>query len=166
MQDKVFRKTSIDRISSPEQLNEYMKVVTPSVWLVLGAVVIILIGILVWGCFGTIKSKLSVVVSSDGSVATYCYVPSSRRNDVSEGMAVVIDGNVYALGSWNWMDLDLYSAKEIGKYMTAVGGYSEDEYFACIPLKRILPAGVYKGEIILKEINPVKFLLNSGADNE
>ena len=31
----LFRKKSLERISSPEQLNEYVRVSTPSVWLVL-----------------------------------------------------------------------------------------------------------------------------------
>ena len=51
---ELFRKKSMDRISSPEELNDYIRVTTPSVWLVLTATVIILVGTLIWGALGTV----------------------------------------------------------------------------------------------------------------
>ena len=51
----VFRKKSLDNISSPERLNEYIRVSTPGVWLILAAITVLLIGILVWSVFGTLK---------------------------------------------------------------------------------------------------------------
>ena len=51
----LFRKKNLDRIASPEQLDEYIRVTTPSVWLVLLAVVILLAGILIWSCFGVVE---------------------------------------------------------------------------------------------------------------
>ena len=50
----IFREKSMDRISSPEELNDYIRVTTPSVWLVLLALVILLIGILAWSILGRI----------------------------------------------------------------------------------------------------------------
>ena len=50
----LFRKKSIDRVSSPEQLNDYIRVTKPSVWLVLIAVVLLLIGMLIWSIFGSV----------------------------------------------------------------------------------------------------------------
>ena len=44
-----------ERISSPEQLNDYIHVTTPSIWLVLLALIILLAGMLVWGIFGTVE---------------------------------------------------------------------------------------------------------------
>lgn len=32
MNDKIFRKKSVERMSSPEQLNDYIKVTNPGVW--------------------------------------------------------------------------------------------------------------------------------------
>lgn len=54
---ELFRKKSMDRISSPEQLNDYIKVTTPSVWLVLVATIIILVGVLVWSMLGTVEQE-------------------------------------------------------------------------------------------------------------
>ena len=52
----VFRKKSIARISSPEQLNDYICVSSPSVWLILLSVAVLLAGVIIWGVFGTMNS--------------------------------------------------------------------------------------------------------------
>ncbi|MCR5418705.1 MAG: hypothetical protein K6E84_07310 [Lachnospiraceae bacterium] len=51
----LFRKKSLDRVSSPEQLNDYIRVTTPSVWLVLLALILLLVGMLIWSVFGTVQ---------------------------------------------------------------------------------------------------------------
>ncbi len=53
----IFRKNSIERVSSPEQLNDYIRVTTPSVWVVLAALIILLAGILAWSIFGTVTAE-------------------------------------------------------------------------------------------------------------
>ena len=40
--NSIFRKKSLERVQSPEQLNDYIKVANPGVWLVLIAVIIFL----------------------------------------------------------------------------------------------------------------------------
>ena len=53
----IFRKKSLDRVTSPEQLNDYIKVTTPSVWLILIASLILIVGVVVWAVFGRIQVK-------------------------------------------------------------------------------------------------------------
>ena len=45
MEEQIFRKKSLDRLSSPEQLNDYLHVTSPGIWIVLGAVIFLLISI-------------------------------------------------------------------------------------------------------------------------
>ena len=52
----IFRQKSLDRVSSPEQLNDYIRVTTPSVWLVLAAIILLLVGMLAWSVFGTVQA--------------------------------------------------------------------------------------------------------------
>ena len=47
MNDKLFRKSSLDKITGPEQLDDYIRVASPSLWVMLGAVVVLLIAVLV-----------------------------------------------------------------------------------------------------------------------
>lgn len=58
----IFRQKSMDRISSPEQLNDYIRVTTPSVWLVLIAIILLLAGMLAWSVLGTVEAH-----AADGS---------------------------------------------------------------------------------------------------
>ena len=51
MDNQIFRKKNIDRVSSPEQLNDYVRVSNPGVWMVLTAVIVLLFGICVWAVF-------------------------------------------------------------------------------------------------------------------
>ena len=59
----VFREKSINRVSSPEQLDDYIRVTTPSVWLLLAAIILLLTGMLAWSVFGKVEAK-----AADGSV--------------------------------------------------------------------------------------------------
>ena len=61
----LFRKKAMDRVSSPEDLNEYIKVITPSVWLLLTAIIILLVGMVVWSIAGSVK-----VNEADGTQRT------------------------------------------------------------------------------------------------
>ena len=61
----IFRQKSMDRISSPEQLNDYIRVTTPPVWLVLIAIALLLAGMLAWSVFGTLEAR-----AEDGSTET------------------------------------------------------------------------------------------------
>jgi hypothetical protein len=68
----IFRDKSLERVSSPEALNDYIRVTTPSVWIVLIALVCLLAGMLAWSIFGTVE-----VHSEDGStekIAPITYV--------------------------------------------------------------------------------------------
>ena len=56
MEEKsIFRKKSLERVTSPEQLDDYIKVTTPSVWLVLAATLILIAGTLFWAVFGRVQ---------------------------------------------------------------------------------------------------------------
>ena len=60
-----FRKKSLDSISSPDQLYDYIHVTTPSVWIVMLAVIILLAGMIIWSFTGKIEVK-----GDDGSSST------------------------------------------------------------------------------------------------
>lgn len=56
--NKVFRKVALDRLSSPEQLDTMMRIITPKAWLALSPLLFIIgIGI-VWSIFGAIPYNI------------------------------------------------------------------------------------------------------------
>jgi hypothetical protein len=70
----IFRRESLDRVASPEKLNDYIRVSSPGVWLMLGALIVIVVCLAVWGFTGTLPVTLTLNgVTEDGTVA--CFVP-------------------------------------------------------------------------------------------
>ena len=53
----IFRKVALERLSSPEQLDQLMQVTTPKGWLALVALGAILVTILIWGFLGSIPTE-------------------------------------------------------------------------------------------------------------
>lgn len=65
MKDTIFRKKSLDRISSPEEIDDYMKVINPSLWLVMAAIVLLLVAAIVWSITGHIETVLDTAAQAE-----------------------------------------------------------------------------------------------------
>jgi multidrug efflux pump subunit AcrA (membrane-fusion protein) len=70
MPDKeIFRQASIERLSSPEQLDQLMQVTHPKGWLALMGLGIFLIAAVLWGFFSTISTTVTgqgMIISTEG----------------------------------------------------------------------------------------------------
>ena len=93
MENGIFRKKSLERISSPEQLNDYIKVSNPSIWIVLLAIIIFFVAVFIWSINGNIISKIDskgIFIGADNELYVACYVPSSevKNEKVRVGMEV------------------------------------------------------------------------------
>lgn len=87
---QIFREKSLERISSPEQLNDYLKVTKPAVWAVLAAVILFLVGLMVWSNFTYIGSFAEgTAIVKDGTMTVHFDDPVSAGN-VKEGMDVIV----------------------------------------------------------------------------
>ncbi len=60
MDNSIFRKKSIDRISSPEESLDYLKVTKPAVWMILIVAVLIILAIIIWSINGRIEENIIV----------------------------------------------------------------------------------------------------------
>jgi HlyD family secretion protein len=84
-EQSVFRKVSLDRLASPEQLDQLMQVTTPKGWVALLALSILLLAAIIWGCVGRIPETVhgqGMLVKSGGVLQV---VPSAggRVTDIS-----------------------------------------------------------------------------------
>ena len=71
-QNSVFRKVSLERLSSPEQLNQKLTVVSPVGWLALASLAILIFAAVLWGFMGSISNKIQgggVLMYGDGIVS-------------------------------------------------------------------------------------------------
>jgi HlyD family secretion protein len=92
---KLFRKVSLERLSSPEQLDMVMEVTPPRAWIALGAVGSLLIVVTLWGIFGTIPEKVTAqgILLRRGGITD---VPSPAGGQVAE--IAVVEGQEVAAG--------------------------------------------------------------------
>ena len=157
MNKQIFRKKSVDRMSSPEQLNDYIKVTNPGVWMVLAAIVILLVGVCVWGVFGKLETKLSVAaVSQDGQ--TVLYVKEDDLSAVKENMSVYIGDETYKVTSVSAQPVAV--TEEISEYARHTGELSIGEWVYIVPIDGNMPDGVYRAQVVVDSVSPLYFVFN------
>ncbi len=157
MASTIFREKSLQRVSSPEELNDYIRVTNPGVWLTLSAVIILLAGFLVWGVVGSLETKVDAVALSDAGAAA-CYVKEAEISDVEAGDVVRIGGEEYTVEEISAEPVavdDSFSA-----YAQRVGGLSVGEWVYPVTLSGALPEGVHEASIVTDSVSPISFLFN------
>ena len=136
-QNQLFRQKSIDRISSPEQLQDYMRVTNPGIWMVLAAVILLLAGLIACSVAGKIETKLAVTCDADKGVVTAELLPSEGVK-VRAGMPLRVAGQE--------VEVDYVYQNDDSQYIVTAKAQIQD--------------GVYDGEIVTESISPISFLLN------
>jgi len=58
MKKGIFRKVALERLSSPEQLDQLMQVTTPKGWIALVVLLVIVVIAIIWGIYGKIPDKV------------------------------------------------------------------------------------------------------------
>lgn len=159
MKNNLYRKSSIDRISSPEKLNDYIRVTNPSIWIILAAITILLASVIVWGVFGSIPTEITTSgVAKGGKIV--CYLSESDVAKVKSNMSVKInrmEGTITKIAdlpqsveeiSTKYSDYTIYSFN-----------LSQWNYEVTIQADEIAD-GIVPVSIVTESIKPISFLLN------
>ena len=133
MANDLFRKKSLDTIKSPDQLNDYVRVANPGVWLILCAVVVLLVGFCVWGIFGQIKTTVPAQITVD-----------------SGKIICTVDGDIDKIEAG--MTVEVGDTNGVVKSVDTESGLVEIDIS--------LSNGVYEGEIVTESIAPLSFVFN------
>lgn len=132
--NSVFREKTLKRISSPEQLNDYLHVTNPGIWLILAAVIVLLAGVFVWSCTGTLETKSPATMVVNDHVAE---IVLHDDGVPAEGMPV-----------------------RAGSKECRIAAVEEDEYGRMTGIAEVdLPDGKYDAEVVTETTKPVEFLL-------
>lgn len=158
MSTSIFREKNLQKVSSPDHLDDYIRVSNPSVWLILGAIVLLLAAAIVWAVFGSITESASgIVVVRDGSAT--CYVEQARAADLSAGDAVEAAG---VRGMATSQAVSLASADVVeGTDGMAVVLWGDAPAVSAADVSIDLPNGVYEATIELKTYEPLALLFGS-----
>ena len=90
MSNELFRQKSLERISSPEELHDYMRVTSPRLWMILTAIVVLLAGFIVFAATTRMESTEKIQVRVTGNSYITGRIPAGREDLVSVGMPVRI----------------------------------------------------------------------------
>ena len=158
MNNTIFRKKSIERISSPEQLQDYIRVSNPGIWLLLVGIIAILAGFCVWCTFGHMESKLPVPVICGSGMDSF-YVSEENVSKVAPGMEVRVGEDTAKVVS---VATEPFAVDEsFPEYACHVGGFSQGQWVYGVQLDTLmLEPGVYRGELLVESVSPMSFLLN------
>ena len=83
MSEEIFRKKSLDKVKSPENLDDYIQVSNPGVWLLLISVIVLLAGACVWGIFGHIDSTVETSIRAENETVV-CYITNDAISSHSD----------------------------------------------------------------------------------
>lgn len=111
----IFNKKATEKLRSPEDLDKYVKVTTPSVWIVLAASLVLLAGLMAWGFFGSVTTNLSakgILLDAEGG-NVMCFIPISVEGKVSEGNSAIIEGHAFTVSHVSEMPLSRSEAQEM-----------------------------------------------------
>lgn len=159
MKSQLFREKSLERVSSPEQLNDYIRVTNPSVWIALAAVVFLLIGICVWAVFGRLDTVLTVGAITEGE-KTVCYVKESEIESVCPGLPVRLNGEVFTISEVALQPIQI--DESFPDYLAHLGGFAKGEWAYAVVLDGIggTDGGIYEAQIVIESISPMSFVIN------
>ena len=87
MAGKLLREKNVEKVTSPEQLNDYIRVTSPGVYLTLGAALVFLVCVCIWAAVGTLDITVEAKGLADGTIV-YCYLDEEDVQYVEEGMTV------------------------------------------------------------------------------
>ena len=130
----------MDRISSPEQLNQYLRVTSPAVWVVLAAVILLLAGMLVWSSMTCIGSYVNGVGLVEDGKMTIDFQEDAAADRVEAGMTVNVGEVTFPISS--------------------VGRDEKGEIFALAEAP--LADGEYQVRVTYRQTQVLKLLFNRG----
>lgn len=135
--NEVFRRKSLERISSPEQLTDYLKVTNPGIWVMLAAVIVLLGGLFVWSMVGNLETLTDASALVENGQAQI-NVTDSSKGEISSGMTVRIGNDEYRISS-----------------------VEKDEFGRIVAFAPVNEAdGKYDVKIVTESIHPIEFLFS------
>ena len=97
LSSSLFNKKATEKLRNPDDLDKYVRVTNPSVWVVIAACVFLLAGLLVWAVFGSVTTSVSamgsvVTMKKTGEPAALCFLNTDDAAKVHQGDVANVNG--------------------------------------------------------------------------
>ena len=157
MNKQLFKKSVIDRVTSPEQLHDYVRVANPGLWMVISAIVIFLTGVVIWGFIGKIDTTMTTAIVTDGGKAVI-YIGESDIEKIDVGMTVRSGDNEYTVTAISAEPIKVDAS--LTDYAIHASGLTVGEWVYEVSIDGEHSDGVSKADIVIESISPVSFIIN------
>ena len=157
MNGQIFRKKSMEQVNSPEQLNDYVRVANPGIWMILSALIILLAGVCIWSVFGHLDTALGTVGVCENGLLQ-CYVSDTDISQVKPGMEITAGEKKYEITSVSRKPI--FVDENIDAYLIHKGNLQPGQWVYTVTAHTDLSNGIYEAKIITESISPISFVLN------
>lgn len=160
MEDKIFREKSLNRIKSPDQLNEYIKIANPGIWMTLIAILFLVTGGIFWCLFANLETRVdTVAVVENGSAK--CFINEEMHEHLNDQMYIEIDGNRYSLADHGSELAKLEADNKEDEVLLHMMNKQDSGWYYTYDIKTDkLGDGTYPGVVIVDSVNPISFIIN------
>ncbi len=141
----------------PGDLNQYIRLTTVSIWLVLSALLVFVLGMMAWGFFGRVTVSVPAVAVSNGSSITL-HIPERQVSRIREDSELVIENSTLPIGNIHNGAVTDKAGTALDEYQRSLAGLAEDQNVLIIDRSMDLPDGSYRASIVLERIKPFSFL--------
>ncbi|MGI6069853.1 MAG: HlyD family efflux transporter periplasmic adaptor subunit [Blautia sp.] len=96
----IYRKASIDRLASPEQLDKMIRIASPSLWIAVAGAGLVVVCVLVWAIFGRLPENVSVsglYMTNTGNLGNYATYGGTVTDILVQKNQEVQPGDVLAV---------------------------------------------------------------------
>lgn len=155
MDKQLYRQKSIERISSPEQLHDYMRVTSPRLWMILVAIIIMLAGLILLAATTQMENTLKTSLVMERTTGQSPDDPS--KEEIVEGAYIELpieQKDSLALGQ----EVRASGAKGT---ISMIYQYAES-VVALVDMEEgsELPEGTHDAEVVIEKTTPMSYLLN------
>ena len=159
MEDSIFRKSSLERISSPEQLNDYIRIAKPGVWLIMAALLVLMAAVLVWGIFGNVPTTFSITGEAK-SGELVCYLSPEDAAGITAGMQAIIGDVKGVVTDVSAAPLSYEEAAALCASDYTIHALQLSDWNTKLTIEADVPDGLHPLTIISENARPISFLTN------
>jgi hypothetical protein len=162
----IFTKKASEKLRSPDDLDEYVRVTNPSVWVVLAACTCLMIGMLAWGFLGTVETSVSAVATF-AKEEVICFLPAEDASKVHVGDSANVGGELMEVASVGAVPLSRAEVREVvgGDYLAST--LVEDDWTYLVSFEggnRDFEQGIpLSATITIERIKPISLIFKDVA---
>ena len=158
MSKQLFRQKSMERITSPVQMVDYIRVSKACVGMILAGVIVLLVGVCVWGIFGQLDTTLQTGgVCADGQLILY--VGEKDYGKLGRGTVVSVGGQEFTPAEISEAPLRLDESYD--PYLIHLTGLSVGDWAYAVKVDAAgVKDGTYSVAVMTERVRPIDFVMN------